>query len=292
MVHPEELAALDLLVWLRTGMEAGRRLHCNQSTISRRVEVCKHCFGIELHRVAGEWCVSGNTILLEMERTIHQIRRFQRREQLRLEVSPWLGNLLGRPAPKGWLTGMFDHLGVERPLRLLRDRVIDAWFCDSAQEVETAAEEEWTIIDFGSLPLVLMADRSHPLVGETGLEPCDLHRFPILALPAGLYPFSESILRSQGLGGGIMPADRYSQEGWEGRTRDQVTLCYGNGFSQALSTGPVPLDWNPGCPCRVALVAHGDLNGHGLLLQLAEELRQRLALLTQDHPVLQRALMA
>jgi len=60
MVHPEELAALDLLIWLRNGLAAGRRLGCNQSTISRRVETCRQSFGLRLGRMGGEWQLCGD----------------------------------------------------------------------------------------------------------------------------------------------------------------------------------------------------------------------------------------
>jgi hypothetical protein len=101
MVRPEDLAALDLVIWLPKGIEAAKRLGCNQSAISRRVELCRQNFGIELERVAGEWFACGTTILLELERVIHQLHRFQCRDQLRLEAYPWIGRLVATPAPRG-----------------------------------------------------------------------------------------------------------------------------------------------------------------------------------------------
>jgi hypothetical protein len=293
MVHPEELAALDLLIWLRTGQEAGRRLGCNQSTICRRVESCRQCFGLRLCRVDGEWHLRGNTLLLEMERRIHQLHRFQCGENLRLEASPWLGRLLATPPPDHWIRGTFDDLGVLRPLQLLRERVIDAWFCDCRQELPERAEPDWAIIELGHLPLLLMADRNHPLVGEKGLQPQDLQPFPSLTLPEGLYPRIQSSLQAQGLWKNPVPSPaRYERECWEDRTADRLTLCYGNDFGRALSPNPVPLDRNLDCLCQVALVAHGDLAGHGALRDLATLLRQRLINLLAERPCLDMVTVA
>ncbi len=292
MVHPEELAALDLMIWLRTGLEAGRRLGCNQSTISRRVESCKQQFGPRLRREGGEWQLRGNTLLLEMERTIHQIHRFQRGENLRLEASPWLGALLASPPPPNWIAGTFDHLGVKRPLQLLRERVIDAWFCDCRQELPERGEPEWAIIEFGNLPLLLMADRDHPLAGERGLLSEDLDRFPSLALPEGLYPRAQCLLVAQGLWKNPVPSDRYVPKHWEDRTADRLTLSYGNDFGRLLMPNPVRLDRDLGCRCQVALVAHGDLAGHGALRDLATMLRRRLNHLLAQQPALGLVTMA
>jgi hypothetical protein len=291
MVHPEELAALDLQIWLRTGQKAACWLGCNQSTISRRVESCRRCFGLRLCRVDGEWHLRGNTLLLEMERRIHQLHRFQGRENLRLEISPWLGRLLGDPPPPHWITGTLDHLGVRRPLQLLRERVIDAWLCDCREQLPDRAESEWAIFELSHLPMLLMADRNHPLAGERGLRLEDLHRFPSLALPEELYPRTAARLRAQGLWSVPMVSDRYVEQGWRESTADRITISYGNGFGRLLIPDVVPLDWDLGCLCRVALVAHGDLAGHGALRDLATVLRQRLISLLAQRPCLEMAPM-
>lgn len=276
MVHPEELAALDLQIWLRTGQNAAHWLGCNQSTVSRRVESCRRCFGLRLCRVDGEWQLRGNTLLLEMERRIHQLHRFQRGENLRLEMSPWLGLLLGTPSPPGWITGTFDHLGIRRPLQLLRERVIDAWFCDCRQELPDRADPDWTVLDLGCLPLQLMADQGHPLAGERGLRREDLTGFPSLALPEGLYPRTAARLMALGLWSAPSASDRYDPQVWAARTADRMTLSYGNDFGRLMIPHSVRLDWDLGWLCRVALVAHGDLEGHGALRELAFLLRRRL----------------
>ncbi len=42
------------------------------------------------------------------------------------DLSPYWP-LPGGDLPGGWIGGCSDHLGVERSLQLLRERVIDAW---------------------------------------------------------------------------------------------------------------------------------------------------------------------
>ena len=153
-------------------------------------------------------------------------------------------------------------------------------------------DPEWAIIELGHLPLLLMADQNHPLAGEKGLLAQDLHSFPSLALPDGLYPRSQSLLLAQGLWKNPVLSPRYRRECWEDRTADRLTLCYGNDFVRALSPNPVRLDRDLGCLCQVALVAHGDLAGHGVLRDLATVLRQRLIHLLAQQPSLDLVTMA
>ena len=68
MVSIEELASLDLQLWLRSGEEAANRLHCAQSTISRRnIETLRH-FNVSMKRSDGEWRLYGNKAFLNLER--------------------------------------------------------------------------------------------------------------------------------------------------------------------------------------------------------------------------------
>ena len=55
MVGIDDLAMLDLQLWLRSGEAAATRLHCAQSTVSRRNIETLRCFGLELQREDGEW---------------------------------------------------------------------------------------------------------------------------------------------------------------------------------------------------------------------------------------------
>jgi hypothetical protein len=81
---------------------------------------------------------------------------------------------------------------------------------------------------------------------------------------------------AQGLWKNPVASHRYAPKCWEDRTADRLTLSYGNDFGRLLSPNPVRLDRDLGCLCQVALVARGDLAGHGVLRDLATMLQHRL----------------
>lgn len=287
MVTPEELSALDHLQWLRTGAAAARALHSSQPSISRRVAHVLQRFGCSLRRQGGEWQIRGHRELLTAERQVHQVWRLRGGEPLRLEATYWSGASLATPAPPGWSTGLFDLPGKDIPLRLLRERVIDAWIAGYLPDLPGADDPEFAVIELCHMPCQLQAARNHPLARETGLTPADLSRFPSLALPEGWFPVLEAKLKAQQLW--TTPSvqfRRYDEENWEGRTADAVTLCYGNALNLALHPELVQLDWNIGHSGGEALVVHRDLLEEGAILLLLEELRLRVRRLSSQHPEL------
>ena len=74
MVTLEQLEALDLLVWLRSGSAAAEACCCDESSISRRVRSVLHTFGLRLQR-ANEVVLSGELELLRLQRVVHQHAR-------------------------------------------------------------------------------------------------------------------------------------------------------------------------------------------------------------------------
>ena len=127
MVELDWLAALDGLIWLRTGHQVEARLGIGQSSVSRLSRRCAEAFGLSLVRCGSEWNFKGDTTLLNLERRVHQAVRWTRGRPLRLEAQHWSGPLLCEPAPAGWIAGCFHFHEYERPLQLLREGVIDAW---------------------------------------------------------------------------------------------------------------------------------------------------------------------
>lgn len=287
MVDAEDLAALDLLLWLRTGQLAARQLGCNQSTVSRRVAHCADTFKLSFKRIGGEWQLRGHELLLTMERQIHQLHRLLGGAPLRLECTPWEAPALALPPPAGWITGVFDHMGLDRPLQLLRERVIDAWISNAYLDLPDPDDPELQVLDLSRFPLWLMAAADHPLAGEHGLRPGDLERFPSLAVPDGMYPNFEAGMRQQGLWNTPVRMRRYCREDWEGHCTDRVTMSVGNCVSQRLSPQLVQLDWDLGLASGQALVVHRDLAETGPIMQLMELLRSRAATLQDVHPVFQ-----
>jgi len=224
MVDREDLEALDFLLWHRTGQLAAAALGCHQATVSRRLARCRSSFGLELWREQGEWRCDPNS-LLELERHLHQLGRFLGDRCLRIEAFPIGSRALLLPLPQGWVHGPLDHVGVRRPLQLLRERVIDAWLCDADADLPAASCQELAVLPLWSAPVQLVADPRHPLAGERGLSQADLLRFPSLDLPAEDFDRSRHLFNAQGFGHQPTILRRYDIASWEGLTQDRVTLA-------------------------------------------------------------------
>ena len=54
------------LQWLRTGEAVGKHFGFRASTVSRQSHRCLERFGVCLRRDQGEWCLDGDTTLLQM----------------------------------------------------------------------------------------------------------------------------------------------------------------------------------------------------------------------------------
>ena len=134
MVTEEQLAALDLTVWLGSTERAAEVDFSNQSTISRRQHTVLQHFGIELKRSKTERVVTGDLQLLDMERQVHQMARLKRERGLRLQAPFWLQNSPGIAPPKGWrMNSPRADLSCRDPVTLLREHVVDACLATPTQ---------------------------------------------------------------------------------------------------------------------------------------------------------------
>ena len=134
MVTEEQLAALDLMLWLGTSDRAAGVDFSNQSTISRRHTKVLRLFGIELKRTKRELKVSGDLRLLDLERQVHQMARLKRRLGLRLQVPFWLQSSPGVVAPEGWtMNPQRADFTCSDPVMLLREHVLDACLATPTQ---------------------------------------------------------------------------------------------------------------------------------------------------------------
>ena len=106
---------------------------------------------------------------------------------------------------------------MNRPLSLLKDRIIDAWIGSYQPDLPEIDDPDFCVIDLCHTPVKLVANQNHPLVGKRNLSQQDLEAFPSLALPEGWFPKTEAILRSQGLWSTEARMKRYQEERWEGR---------------------------------------------------------------------------
>ncbi len=288
MVSPEQLEALDLTHWLGADQLAAERASCSQSTISRRRGEVQRLFQVRRIRndVTLGWDLEPASPLLLMERKVHQQHRWITGGRLRLEADAWLAALV-QSLPQRWMRGTLDGLGVVRPLGLLRERVIDVWLSCCRLDLPQADDPELQVIELATLPLLVVADLRHPLIGRGNLTPRDLACFPSVAVADHLYPRFARALRRLGLWSQPVPIQRYDTEKWEGLTADQATLAYGTALSLLCCQDlqPVAVDLN--LSTTVAVVVHRDLAELPPLQELCRRLRARLQALLADAPELQ-----
>ena len=288
MVGIEELASLDFVLWHRTGQLAARAMGCNQSTVSRRLARCLAVFELPMTRRYGEWEVPASP-LLRLERELHQLCRIRGHHPLRLEACPLAGPKLLHPLPEGWVGGCWDHIGVDRPRELLRDRVIDAWLCDATEDLPPGAiGSELVLQPLWHSPVQLHAASGHPLAEERGLTYDDLRRFPCLDIPALGYLRSRALLQARGLGDCPTNLQRYDPASWEGRSADLATLLCFTPLNRLASPGLVPLDVESPFGNGGGLICHRELVDHPSLTALLATLRLRLARLAPAARELER----
>jgi hypothetical protein len=222
------LRYLDFQIWLRSGEECAKRLFATQSTISRRNAETLKTLNLKIKRDDfGEWVTDGDTKFLNMERIIHQLYRLgNNEEKLRLEATFWAGPTLATPEPEGWINGVWDHIGMTRPLHLIREGIIDAWISSYQPDLPERDDPHFAVIDLCKTPVKLVANKNHPLTQKKYLCKKDLEAFPSLSLPKGWFPQTEAKLLSHGLWSTQASMKKYKKERWENKTEDQMTLSY------------------------------------------------------------------
>jgi DNA-binding transcriptional LysR family regulator len=246
VVQVELLEALDGLIWLRTGHKAASLFNLNQSTVSRNSKRCAEKLYISLVRRNAEWSLDGDPTLLNLERHVHQISRWRENKSLRLEAQHWSAPLLNSSIPNGWVTGNLNYMEYNRPLQLLKERVIDGWIT-SYPDALSAEDHDFTTICLSKMPMLLVVKEGHPLL-ELGAQVTfdDVAAFPILPLPSGSFPRFQRVLEQCGLWrNAALPAE----SDWRGRSdiddlmvgfATPVTLpMYGDGYKALPLQVPV-----------------------------------------------------
>ncbi len=286
MIDQDALAALDGLQWLRTGEEVEQRFGFSASTVSRQTHRCLQRFGLRLERQQGEWCLIGDTTLLEMERRVHQSARWLGHRPLRLEATYWSGPLLCTPLPPRWSLGLSSIVGVPRNFQLVRERIVDV-FLTGLPDLPAPDDADLTALVLSSMPVFFVAAANHPLTRQASVSVADIARFPTLALPAGSYPQVEAALKQLGLWNHPVRMMRYRRELWEGRAEEELTVGYGTPLSLEVSGGtlvrlPLELPFRSG----EGLVVRREFAEHPELLALRTLLLGRLTRLSKRHPEL------
>lgn len=173
------------VLWFGSGLSAARALHVNQSTISRHVKAVLKEMELERERRPAFCMLLGDLELLQAERALHQLALLKGRAPLRIDGMFVSGPCFLGQLPPDWMLGSFDLPGMERPLELLEQRMIDAWVGSYHPDLPDADDPVWWVVDLLRTPLQLQAAPDHPLAGERRLSQGELTRFPSLALPAG-----------------------------------------------------------------------------------------------------------
>ncbi|MFM8258204.1 MAG: LysR substrate-binding domain-containing protein [Vulcanococcus sp.] len=292
MLSLDKLAALDLSLWLRSGYEAGERLGISQSNVIRRRRQCLDLLDLQLHKHDDEWDLRGPALgleLLALERQVHHHARWQGYGPLRIEGTYWSGPLLLTPPPPGWLGGLHNTVGISRPLRWLRDGVIDAWLA-GGPDWPDADDPELAVLPLSQMPVHLVVAPDHPLLRQlehnAPLSWDDVAAFPSLALPPGAYSKVEAALQALGLWNSPVRMSRYRHDRWEGRSAQDVTVGYATVLSEQVAPGlvrlPLPLPFTSG----EALVLRRCWLEHPHTQALVKLLRLRLQPWADRHPEL------
>jgi hypothetical protein len=287
VVDLDTLAALDALMWLRTGEEVCRRFGISPPKVSRLSRKCLDVFGVELERVKGEWHVLGDPTMLLLERRVHQTARWMGHRPLRLEATYWSGPLLCTPAPDKWVLGLSNIVGIQRNFQLVRERIVDACIT-GLPDVPADDDADLVSINLSSMPVFFVCSPGHPLVAESNLSFSDIAKFPTLGLPAGSYPRVEASLKSIGLWNDYVRMSRYRRDLWEGKSEVELTIGYGTALSMAISGGnlvrlPLILPFSSG----ESIVIHREFAEHQEAASLCELLVSRLGLLSVRYPEIQ-----
>lgn len=282
MVTLEQLEALDLLLWLRSGVEAASHAVCDQSSITRRVSGVLRAFGLQLRR-GQEFQLLGDLTLLRLQRLVHQQARFFGHRLLRLEATHYIRDQLQVPPIQGWALGPCHHRGYGALLGLLQERIIDAWITSDLQDLPDSPV--YTVIPLWEWPGELVVNPYHPLAGERRLTRSDLDRFPSLILPFHLYPGLARVVHSKGFGQDGQ-LKRYDVGSWDGLTEDAATISYGSCLSLAADANLQSLDWDLGLTGGEALILLAEWADQPAIAALLADLRGRQIKLQARYPQL------
>lgn len=286
MITVEDLNFLDTQIWVRSGEECAQRYFTTQSNISRRNSATLEFLKIRMERNAlGEWEMLEEQPLLEMERRVHQLYRFDNdNKNLRLEATAWAGPTLATAAPEDWIHGTWDHAGIERPLYLLKKRIIDAWIGSYHPDMPDKHDPDFLVINLCKTPLYLVASKGHPLIGKESVAREDLDDFPSLSLPSGWFPKTEEKLRSHGLWSTPARLKKYKPEKWEGRTEDNVTLCYATCLALEVMTNLEVINYDLELVSGESLVVRKEFANTKRIAELLTKLQCRVMEKSLMHP--------
>jgi DNA-binding transcriptional LysR family regulator len=174
MISQQGLESFDWLQWLGTGELAARQLCCNQATVSRHAQHVQETFGIRLQRLrSGAYGISGNALLLRLERQVHQMARMLGKRPMRLHLITDKG-YLPNGLPHGWCCNPPSRQEyVVNGAELLDNYVVEACIMQRPQ-VLALDSKRFCLIELFRSPLYLVTNPAHVLSDEKGLTATDL----------------------------------------------------------------------------------------------------------------------
>ena len=248
------LSCLDYLIWLRSGQDAASRLNCNQATVSRNAKSVAEFLELDPRKLEGEWSLGGDLSLLNAERKVHQLYRWNQGKLPRIDAVYGVGAPYFEGLSAPWVCGPANFLNVSYPLSLLKASILDVWLGCYPDVPED--NDELLVIHLTRYPSYFLVDQMHPLLSrEDELIMDDLQKFPVLSLPDGAFPKIQHHLQGLGFQRSTVGAIRHEVSCWEGRTEDQVTVSYGTVHTISNFGGAkVPLPLSTGLTVGDSLV--------------------------------------
>lgn len=128
MVSLDLLSSFDGMIWLQTGKKVGALFDQHQTTISRNKKNVLRYSGSN-SKIYSCWQPQEDSLLLQLERKVHQLARLQGKSSLRLDANRWLDSSLFDPPPTGWLIGSANNLSDPHSLECLQQRIVDLCLC-------------------------------------------------------------------------------------------------------------------------------------------------------------------
>lgn len=266
-----DLDVLDCLEMFGSTAKTALLLGLSQSTCSRRYRSLSDLLDLGFERIDGRYASRRNHDVLAAFRHAAQKLRV-RRQWLRFAPS-W--QFPDHSCPKAWHHFPVPSMSFSEVLSLLDNRLLDASFgglyecqhliVESLQHLDSeriALGQEFMALPLLRMRLMLLAHRSHPLVGRASLTPDDLALFPSPALPMGAAPLLNGHLQEHGLATSPYGSTDYDPERWEAVACDGHTLVYAPEHRlQELESQYqiVPLSYNLGLADVGALVGHRDV---------------------------------
>lgn len=286
MLSQDCLEALDYLIWLGAETQAAAMANCNQSTISRRAKQAASVFEVQMYKCNGEWNTLASNNLLTLERQVHQLFRFSIKHRLRLESDHWAGRQVLKALPSPWVHGRVGRIGIERPMQLLRERIIDAWISCSKADLPAQDDPTYQVHELATMPVAIACAPDHPLTKAKELSVGDLQQFPSLGVESHHYPKFALEMQAHGLWNAPQAMRSYCYEQWEGRALEEQFTIPINVLSTAAESPLIPLDFKLNINDCIAVVIRRDTSEQPAIHELLHSLERQIRTLTLEHPQL------